>query len=145
MRFHYLARALIISGDFVLLAREVGAVNTFFPGGHIEVGESAEKALIRELEEETGHEANIISFLGAVEATWYKAEEPNCEINLIFNVELSGVDFETEIISKEDHTEFFWVKRSEVKSYNLLPETMNKLVVTDHSKINAFWGARTEK
>ncbi len=141
MRFHYLARALIISGDFVLLAREIGADNIFLPGGHIEAGESAEKALMRELEEETGHEANIIRFLGVVEAQWYKAEEPNNEINLIFSVELTGVDFKTEIISKEDHIEFLWVRRSEVTSYNLLPETMNKLVEIDLSKINAFWGS----
>lgn len=135
-----MARALIISGDFVLLAREVGADNTFLPGVHIEAGESAEKALIRELEEETGHEANIIRFLGAVEAQWYKAEKPNNEINLIFKVELSKADFETEIISKEGHIEFLWIKRSEETSYNLLPETMNKLIEIDLSKINAFWG-----
>jgi ADP-ribose pyrophosphatase YjhB (NUDIX family) len=62
MKFHYLVRALIISGDYILLAREIGTDNTFLPGGHVEQGESAEKALTCELEEETGHSASIIGF-----------------------------------------------------------------------------------
>jgi hypothetical protein len=36
MKFHYLKPALIISGDYILLAREIGADNTFLPGGHVE-------------------------------------------------------------------------------------------------------------
>ena len=34
-KLHYLARALIVQGGMVLLARQIGAKNTFLPGGHI--------------------------------------------------------------------------------------------------------------
>lgn len=38
----------------VLLAQAIGEKNTFLPGGHIEFGESAKDALVREIEEELG-------------------------------------------------------------------------------------------
>ena len=69
-QFHYLARAVITRGDAVLLARQVGAHNTFLPGGHIASGETAETALVREIREETGLSIHVGRFLGVVEATW---------------------------------------------------------------------------
>jgi len=65
-KFHYLARAVIFSGERVLLAHEIGAESTFLPGGHIGYGEPAKTALIREIKEETGVEVSVGRFLGAV-------------------------------------------------------------------------------
>lgn len=144
MKFHYIVRALIISEEYVLLAREIGADYTFLPGGHVEQGESAEKALIREIEEEIGYDARLINFLGAVEATWKKDEVLNSELNLIFKVSLSSAKYDKPISSKEPHLEFVWVKRTEAKYYNLLPEPMVNLVNTDLNKINPFWRTRIE-
>ncbi|MEA2065519.1 MAG: NUDIX domain-containing protein [Thermotogota bacterium] len=128
----------------VCSSREIGADNTFLPGGYVEQGESAEKALIREIEEEIGYDARIISFLGAVEATCKKDEVLYSELNLIFNVRLSSAKYDKPVSSKESHLEFVWVKRSEIKHYNLLPEPMVNLVNTYLNKINAFWGTRIE-
>jgi hypothetical protein len=65
-------------------------------------------------------------------------------LNLIFNVGLSIAKYDKPISSKEPHLEFVWVKRSEVKYYNLLPEPRVNLINTDLNKINAFWGTRIE-
>ena len=73
----HIARALIRMGDDVLLARTKGADNTFLPGGHIEFGESAEGALIRELQEELGLIAVVQNFRGAVEHTFEQKENRN--------------------------------------------------------------------
>ena len=35
MKFHYLARGIILENEKVLLAHQKGAENTFLPGGHI--------------------------------------------------------------------------------------------------------------
>ncbi|PJE64045.1 MAG: hypothetical protein COU90_04195 [Candidatus Ryanbacteria bacterium CG10_big_fil_rev_8_21_14_0_10_43_42] len=67
IQFHYRARAIITDGDYILLARAIGNGNTFLPGGHIELGEKAEEALVREIKEELGVDSTIRSFLDAVE------------------------------------------------------------------------------
>ena len=66
MKFHYLVRGIIIADGKVLLAHQKGADNTYLPGGHIESGEGAEDALIREIEEEIGKIAIVERFIGAV-------------------------------------------------------------------------------
>ncbi len=142
VKFHYLARAVISSAEHILLAREVGADSTFLPGGHVEYGEPAEGALVREIIEETGLKVEVGRFLGAVEATWYQNGQLNAELNLIFEVKLTDLDHLSRIKSDEDHLEFLWVERSEVGSYNLLPEPMQKLIKNLSGDFGAFWGSR---
>ncbi len=50
-----------------------GAMKWAFPKGHIEEGESAEQAALREILEETGIEARVIAPLGTVDY-WFVAE-----------------------------------------------------------------------
>lgn len=58
--FEILSRAVIINGDKVLLANMRGKKRYFLPGGHVEFGETATAALVRELDEETTSSAYSI-------------------------------------------------------------------------------------
>lgn len=142
--FHYLARAIIRSGDFVLLARVVGASNTFLPGGHIDQGEPAKTALKREVFEEIGVAIHVGAFVGAVEATWYKGSTLHSEINLLFSASVLGLSPDSPIHSREEHLEFLWVHRSEVDAFNLLPEPTRAIVKNPSFVPSAFWGSTME-
>jgi 8-oxo-dGTP diphosphatase len=67
-----------------------GRLYYYLPGGHIEHGEGAEGALIRELEEEIEHTFTIQRFLGCFEYSFIPTPTvPNChdhEYNFIFQV-----------------------------------------------------------
>jgi 8-oxo-dGTP diphosphatase len=68
--FHHLVRGIFIKDHKVLLSKARGYNNTFLPGGHIEFGESAKEALVREVEEELGISCSVGRFLGIVEHKW---------------------------------------------------------------------------
>jgi 8-oxo-dGTP pyrophosphatase MutT (NUDIX family) len=141
MEFHYLARAIIYANDQVLLAHQLGAENTFLPGGHIGMGEKADVALIREIAEEIGKEAIIERFIGAVEATWKEDDHDNYEINLVFQVHISDIDPNSPPQSKESHLEFLWAKPEQLVAYNLLPQPMRDCLTNLKSGYHGFWGS----
>src|SRR5512137_856683 len=124
MKFHYLARGIIFINGKVLLAHQKGADNTFLPGGHIEIGEKAEAALLREIAEEIGENVTVRQFIGAVECVFAESDQENHEIDLIFEVNSPNFDPEKSPLSLESHLEFFWAKPEELIKNKLLPTPM---------------------
>jgi 8-oxo-dGTP pyrophosphatase MutT (NUDIX family) len=118
---HVLARAAIIVDQHLLLARAIGAANTFLPGGHVEIGEPTTEALIRELSEELGLSSRIGRYLGAVEHQWSEGEVQQHEINHVFATSLHDVRCCERIASREPHLEFFWAPVAELSQHNLQP------------------------
>mgnify|MGYP001610442967 CR=1 FL=1 len=106
---------------YVLLVRMRGLANSFLPGGHIEMGESAPVALAREIQEELGQTCKVKSFFGAIENSWREGGTMHHEINLIFEADIPGLDPGVPVVSQEDHLEFFWVMPEDFENKNLLP------------------------
>ncbi len=140
IKFHYLVRGIIRNGENVLLAHQTGADNTFLPGGHIAGCERAEHALIREIKEEIGRTAIIKRFMGAVEHVWPAASVANHEINLLFEVEVPGLELENPPPSREEHLEFFWSKPRDLIPHNLQPAALIEYLSNWREESAAYWG-----
>ncbi|MEK7413480.1 MAG: NUDIX domain-containing protein [Planctomycetota bacterium] len=139
-KFHNLVRGLAISDGHILVAHAKGAANTFLPGGHIEVGEGAQSALAREIKEEIGYDSRVGKFLGCVEHLWEEGGWKHFEINHIFQLQVSGLDFRTQPKSLESHLELFWLPISDLKKRNLQPHPLIDMITKqDVSTINAWW------
>jgi 8-oxo-dGTP diphosphatase len=132
---HVLSRGVIIDQGHILLAYdprlypnhyyELNRQFYYLPGGHIDFQESAQNALIRELREETGFEANIERFLGILEHAWnFPGDEICChthEINLIFMVNVPKLKCGDLISQKEDHVAFNWIPIDQLETIDLRP------------------------
>jgi len=123
-----------------LLAQEIGAANTFLPGGHVEPGEGLTDSLAREIDEELGLWCRVGAYLGTVEAQWPDPDPKHYEVNHLFLVELAepGVA----LASREAHLRFFWCPVGELGAHNLLPAPLRELIagyVTGERRV--WWGS----
>ena len=125
---HLIARGLLLHGDNVILCRVKDAKWFFLPGGHIEDGESAKVALLRELREEIGEgNYNITSFVGVCENIFPLKESVfQHEVNIILAVNVpEGIEPET----KEDHIGFISVAKDDLKNYKILPASLKDGII----------------
>jgi len=133
----YIARAVIESEGKFLLCHAKKDGHWFFPGGHIEEGESAPEALVREVREELGVSGEVRRFIGASENKYGPHGKESNEINLIFEVTLD----ENGVVSQEDHIEFAWLTRDEMQDANVLPLSLRDAVLAMHEKQKPLWAS----
>ena len=131
-----IARGVIEEEGKILLCRGKGNRNFFFPGGHIEEGESAPEALMREIKEELGEESEVKRFIGASENKFVTKKGEVHEINLVFEVTLLN---DSGRVSQEDHLEFAWLTREELRDAIVFPTSLKDAVLALHTKEKPFW------
>ncbi|EJR54830.1 hypothetical protein IIM_01770 [Bacillus cereus VD107] len=121
-KFHHIVRAVMIKDEKLLVAEYIGH-HYFLPGGHVEVGESAENALIRELREELGVSCSIKQFLGVIENQWQDKETLHHEINHVFEIDSQELNYDLEPISRESHLAFHWIEfnKETLNTYKIMP------------------------
>ncbi|MBM6996016.1 NUDIX domain-containing protein [Paenibacillus sp. DXFW5] len=129
LKYHVLARGVILTDQHLLVAHCRGMDNTFLPGGHVEFHESIRCSLYREINEELGLTSEVGSYLGAVEAGYEDEGVYHQEINHVFVTQLENVDPRTNPESKESYLVFYWIPVDEMDRHNLLPEPMRKLIM----------------
>ena len=100
-----IARGVCLREGRLLLCRAKGGSTTYLPGGHIEFGETGRQALVREVKEELGLDAQTGKFLGVVENAFTQHGKPHAEINLVYELILPP---DAEIAAREDWIAFEW-------------------------------------
>lgn len=128
MQFHHLARGVFIQNGNMLVAHAIGHRNTFLPSGHVEFGESAKDALVREIDEELGITCTVGNFLGLVEHKWMNKGVLHCEVNQLFEVHSEKLHNDINPESREPHIEFFWLHETELEESNLQPYPLQKAI-----------------
>ena len=121
-----LARGVCVRDGRLLLCHTAGADNTYLPGGHVEFGEPARESLAREMVEETGLTARVGRFLGAAEHRFVQKGEPHAEINLIFEMEVEGVEADRPVSAREQHLDFRWAQLDRLDEARLEPATLRQ-------------------
>lgn len=117
-----IARGVCVHDGKLLVCLPKKGGRCYLPGGHIEFGETARAALVREIKEEMGVDATAGTFLAACENTFVQNGEPHCEINLVFTLSLPEEALANPQAC-EDWIAFNWVPctREALTEANLLP------------------------
>jgi 8-oxo-dGTP pyrophosphatase MutT (NUDIX family) len=88
-RFKYRVAGIAVHNDQVLLHQADGDNFWVFPGGHAELGESAEQTLKREFMEELNTEVDVIRLLWLVENFFTYSGRSYHELALYFLIQLA--------------------------------------------------------
>lgn len=122
-RIEVIARGVAVRDGRVLLCRSVEGGYTYLPGGHVEPGEPAARALEREMLEETGARVRAGDLLCIHEERFAQQGAPRHEINLVFHMEHEG-PWPDPLPSLEPAIAFEWTPLGELETARLLPERM---------------------
>ena len=117
-----IARGVCVQDGKILLCKAKGGATTYLPGGHVEFGETGRQALVREVKEEMGVDAETGAFLGVVENAFQQHGNPHAEINLVYELKLPVA---TAACAREDWIEFEW--RDLAHLDDLLPAAFRRL------------------
>ncbi len=133
---HVQSRAVIVKEGHILLCKTTGLDPDFYflPGGHIEHGESAKSAMLRELKEEIGFEIKINRFLGCLEYSF----DPNVkqhakchthEYNFIFEANSSLLPAPHVALKQfEKHIKIIWIPINQLEKVDLRPESLKTFI-----------------
>ena len=127
---HVLARAVITDQDHILLCKTTDLANNFYylPGGHVELGESAEEALIRELMEEVGVHASIKRFLGCLEYRFNGGHCHDHEYSFVFEVESDHLEYNIKPKSMESKLDLIWMPIKQLAEIDFRADPLKTLI-----------------
>ena len=139
-QFEICVRAIIRRGNKILVCIGKKSGIYFFPGGHIEYGETAEAALKRELKEELNIRLKKASFMGTVENIYKEDGQKHHEINLVFDCAVDKIHSQ----SQEEHIDFTLLNKNEFARIKVLPITLHKNVMKWMKNKKMFWSSQAD-
>ena len=136
--FEVCVRAIIRHDNKILVCKSKEKKYYFFPGGHINFGEGAKEALLRELKEELNISIRKTSFIGVIENIYIEEGQRHHEINLVFDIEARKVNEQ----SKEDHIDFFLIDIKSFSRQEVLPIALKKALLKWLKDKKPFWASQ---
>ncbi|PVZ11052.1 NUDIX domain-containing protein [Actinomycetospora cinnamomea] len=121
----HIARAVVVRDGAVLLVEEIAADHWFFPGGHLEDGETPADALVRELREELDVGATVTEDLGRVENHWTHDGVAHHETNHVLAATIDTDD----PVSQEPHLGVGWIHLGDLDTTDVRPRVLVDLVL----------------
>ena len=134
-KIEIIARALILKENQILLCKTIGDRHYFLPGGHLNFGESAQRALSREIQEELGAKSEIGSLIEVCEHIYRKRGRKHHEINLIFEVKVGKINPK----GKEKKLKFYLKDLKEFKKIYFLPKDLKEALIGYFKNKKFFW------
>ena len=141
--FKFRGSGLIIKKNKILLVDMDNSGFLCLPGGYVELGETTELAIKRELLEEVGKRFDISKYLGVVENYFInKYSKKMHEISfyyLMIPIEKIDANNFTIIENDKNHTiklDFKWVDLKDINNYDIRPSFLKRILESGNLEFN---------
>jgi mutator protein MutT len=127
VEFHYRARGILKCKGKFLIMRVDDAGYFHFPGGHVEISETSEQAVIREVKEEIGIDVAAEKLVCVHERFYRKNERRFHEIVFYWLLAPKGsIEIENKTIQE---AELKWVTAKEMGDLDVKPSTIKNMII----------------
>ena len=135
-RLNVRAAALIIHNNKILTHRNINKDHYCIPGGRIEIGESSEETVKREIQEELGKKIKIEKYLTTIENFFELEGKKYHEIYFLYKAEFENeedkkIDYKMQNKEGKDYLQYHWLDLDKIDEYNILPECIKQVLTSD--------------
>ena len=145
--FSYRVAGILIYNDKILLQKIDDDTAYAIPGGHVNLGETNEEALIREFKEEINSDikVNDLMWMGELFFPWGEKQchqiciYYNISLNQNANIQFDGVFYgKEELEEKSFELKFSWVNIKDIENIDLYPIQAQKYILEGMNKTEHF-------
>ncbi len=124
---------IIIHNNKILTHRDINKDHYCLPGGRIEIGETSEQAIKREIKEELGKDVEIIEYKSTIENFFEFENNKYHEIYFLYKIEFVNeedkkINYTIHNVEGKQYLQYEWLELNKINKYNILPECLKDII-----------------
>ena len=127
------AAGVMIHNGKILVHRNVNSDHYALIGGRVEIGESSENTIKREIKEELGKDIKITEYISTIENFFEMKGSKYHEIMFVYGIEFINeedkkIDYVMKNIEGKDYLQYEWIELDRIEEYTLLPKVLKEVL-----------------
>ena len=127
------AAGVIIHNNKILTHKNINNDHYCLPGGRVEIGESSEETIRREIKEELGKDIEITGYIVTIENFFEMKNKKYHEIFFIHKIEFKNkedknIDYTMYNVEGKEYLQYEWIDLNEIDKCNLLPACIKDIL-----------------
>lgn len=137
------AGGVIIHNNKVLAHRNINKDHYCLPGGRIEIGESSEQTIKREIQEELGKQIDIRGYVATIENFFEMENKKYHEIYFLHRLEFAKdedkkIDYTMHNVEGKEYLQYEWLDLDKIEQYNILPKCLKEVLKSRNFPIHVI-------
>lgn len=135
------AAIVIIHNNKILVHKNTNSNHYALPGGRVELGESSDDTVKRELIEELGKEVELTEYVATIENFFEMKDSKYHEILFIHKGEFvddedKKIEYALNNIEGKEHLKYEWIELDRLDEYRLLPDASKKVLIESNFPVH---------
>ena len=132
-RLNIRAGGIIIHDNKILTHKNLNKNHYCLPGGRVEIGESSEQTIEREIQEELGKDIEILEYVATIENFFEMENKKYHEIYFLYRIEFvdeqdKKINYIMHNLEGKEYLQYEWIDIDKIDECNLVPKSLKEIV-----------------